>query len=129
MVKHKISGILIVILFTAFFFALWYVLPFLSQPGIQVSCSQKSILGFKRVPPPLMAIVQPEICRVELEAKSDNFILCSGKFSVLTTDTKVFPCPGLNDFLNKTIEINANFYNLNDTQIGTDSKVLTFEGF
>ena len=123
---ERVTGYVTMAVILAIVAAIFYVFP--TQPGIQVSCSQNSILGFKKVPPPLAAISQPEICRVEIIAISESAVLCSARFTVYTTDTQVFPCPTLEKFKNKDIQINAKFFDLNDIQTGTDTKLLTFEG-
>jgi len=125
----NIRGILVIILFFAFMFALWYVFLFPPRPGIQVSCSQKMILGFKRVPPPLMAVIQTEICRVGIVVKSGDIILCSKeKFSVFESDTGVFPCSNLKNYEEVNIQIEATFFDTNDQRIGLDSKTLIYQG-
>lgn len=125
--KKAVKDVLIIVLAFAAIFAAWYVF-FLSQPGIQVSCSEKSILGFKRVPPPLAAVVQPITCIVELTAIANGSILCNGSFSVLDIDKGVFPCKELDSHLNETIKIEANFSDANNQILGSDKKDLIYAG-
>lgn len=129
MKKTSPSIIITIIIVAAVLFAIWYVLPYFSQPGIQVSCGQKQIIGFKRVPPPLMAVIQTEICRVKITATTGTEILCStDKFSVFESDTGMFPCPKLKDYEGGKIKIEASFFDLNNMFIDGDTKTLTYEG-
>jgi hypothetical protein len=125
--KKIVKDILVMILALSSITALFYVL-FLSQPGIEVSCSSKSILGFRGIPPPLMSIVQPETCRVELIATIGDSSICDGNFSVLNFDKGVFPCERLTDHLNETVKIEAIFFDLNNQLIGSDKKDLLYTG-
>lgn len=125
----QLIGIVIVIL-VVIAGGLGYVFLF-SQPGIEFSCDSKEIIGFKRVPPPAMAVVQPTICKVTFEAKIGSEVLCSGeKRPILNNERGVFECAKLNDHLNKMIEIKYTFFDEDENPIsGEKSKTIPYEGF
>jgi hypothetical protein len=126
--KQFIGVLIIVLTITAA--GIGYVYLF-SQPGIEFSCNNKDIIGFKRVPPPAMAVVQPTICKVSFEAKVGSELLCSGeKNPILNAERSVIACAKLNENLNKTIEIKATFFDANGDQIlGQKNKNILYEGF
>jgi len=108
-------------------FALTFMSGF-SKPGIKLSCEEKKIIGFSKVPPPLFAIIQPEICRIEIQASVNNMIVCSGTFRVLNIGTGTFPCENLENHKNETILIKATFFDVNGSLIGEDIKTLVYRG-
>jgi len=116
-----------IILILALIFAIIYIYPYFSQVGIEVSCIDKKILGFKRVPPPLLAVVQPEVCGVAIETKSDNVIVCMGNYKI-NSNTGVIPCDNLKEFVNKTVTIQAMFYDSIGRVLGDDEVISVYKG-
>lgn len=99
-----------------------------TQPGIEVSCKDLTINGFKKVPPPLLAVYQEKYCEVEINAKVEQVVICLGRFNIMSTEKGVFPCPELKNNINKTINIEATFFNPQGQIIGSDKKTLKYEG-
>ena len=109
--------------------AVWYVASYPPVPGIQISCSSHKILGFGRVPPPLAAVVQPEICNVNLNVKYGYETVCSATgYKILNQDVGIIPCDGLINFINKTVKIEAKLYTPDGSYIDSDETTLLFKG-
>ncbi|QQG40040.1 MAG: hypothetical protein HYS81_01360 [Candidatus Aenigmatarchaeota archaeon] len=98
-----------------------------TTPGIAISCSDKMIMGFSKVPPPLAAIAQTPICKVNVEATSESVIVCSGELNVMESPNGVFPCSNLKKFKGSTILINATFIDNDGMVYGNNVKELPFK--
>jgi|UniRef100_A0A7C3WME7 hypothetical protein len=125
--KKKQSGTIVAIVIMAIIIGFLYVFMY-TEPGIEVSCKELVINGFKKVPPPLLAIYQETYCQVEINAKVEQVTICSGKFNVTSFEKGVFPCAELRNNVNKTIYIEATFFNIQGQIIGSDKKTLKYEG-
>lgn len=126
MAKKNKSGVAliaaIVLVLAIYFFFLG------NQEGIEVSCSEKSIIGFRTVPPPLMSIYQPTICQVDINATVNGNIVCAGnKFQILNSEKGIFPCNEVRNVPNMSVMIQATFYDSDGVQqIGNDTKTIVF---
>ncbi len=126
--KKETSAILvIIIILITGLGAVYYVLNETS-PGIEVSCESKTILGFKKVPPSLLQVQQSEICEVEVIIKYEDVIICSKKTKILNDERGVIECKKLDEFLNKTVNIKATFFNDVEEVIKIDLKDLHYNG-
>jgi len=124
--KNKSKGLIILILVIAIFFGAYYGL-FGGGEGISISCTEKTILGFQKVPPPLMSALQPQNCKVDYTTKIDDLIICKDT-QVITFERGVVPCYKLKEHVGRKVEINVTFYDPSNNEVlGTDFKELEYK--
>jgi len=95
--------------------------------GVGVSCKEMKIIGFQKVPPPLMAAFPPETCRVVYEVQSNGTEVCNGQ-ATINFEKGVAPCSELKNYAGKDLLVEVSFYRIeNNESLGSDSKVLPFK--
>lgn len=92
--------------------------------GIQVSCEDNKILGFKKVPPPLLNMVDNVLCSTEYEVSFKSTIVCKGNMDIRSNS--IIPCNDINDYEGEELKIYVKFYQGNNI-LGYDTKYIVFE--
>lgn len=107
----------------ALLIAVFYLFVSAGGKGILVSCESNKVISIKDVPPPLMAMVQPRICEVNLTVKTlDGDLICEEQLGVFNTERNVLSCSGLDKHIGETVLVDAVFYDTEGNEKGNDRK-------
>lgn len=119
--KKRNNTILIIIVVLAILVGLFY--GFLGGGlGVSLSCKENKIIGFQKIPPPLMSILDTSTkCLVDLKVSKEGNVLCSFEKYEIKGDKGIIPCDKIKEYKgNDVIFIEATFYNLDGKKTGED---------